>query len=217
MRSVHAKKEAVSLDFRRKEGSLCQRYVHKSLTNILISKEGAFDKEISSWSAFADKQESNVEFQSPQYFESSSFFGRAYFLSFPFPHEQKRSTWWSSSFLIYQWQEWHSQRWQEKRQRQNHAQTSPGNWSTREKNSVSVKIMWILTPFAVLRISQILRSVFESFASIQLSWTRRSMYRQLFIVRALFPSRTSHVITLILCVCLEILSHYLTCLCWTFL
>ena len=59
------------------------------------------------------------------------------------------------------------QKWQEKRQRQNHAQIRPTNLSTREKNSVSVKIIWILTPFAVLRTSQILLSVFEGFASIQ--------------------------------------------------
>ena len=198
-------KEAVSLDSNRKAGSLCQRYDHKSSASILVSiQRSSWQREISSSNAFADKQESIVGSQSSQHVESPSFVWRTYFLSFPF------STWSKKGqrdgvlqFLIHQWQEWHSQRWQEKRQRQNHVQTSPGNLSTREKNSVSVKIMWILTSFAVLRTSQILRSVFESFASIQLSWTRRSMCRQLFIVRVLFSRHAHHMWLHWFCVCVS--------------
>ena len=105
------------------------------------------------------------------------------------------STWWSSSFLfINDKNEQHSQRWHEKRQRHNHAQISPGNLSTREKNSVSDKIILILTPFAILRTSKILLPSLKASCrcSSRSSETRRSLYRQLLIVRTVFvPVRTS--------------------------
>ena len=219
MRSVHTKKEAVSLDFSRKAGSLCQRYLHKSLANILISKEGAFDKEISSSNAFADKHESNVGFQSTSTFRIIEFFLKSVFLIISFPAWAKKTN--VMEFFIF-----------------DSSMTRMNDTLKDDKKNDNVRITYRPVPGICRRAkrTQFLSRSCESLLHLQsyvllrfcvlfLKASRRYNCHERdgvctdnsFIVRALFPSRTSHVITLILCVCLEMLSHYLTCLCWTFL